>query len=268
MKKLNHISEIVDLYDCFIIDLWGVMHNGIKLHKDAMQVVENLQKYKKRFIFLSNAPRPKNDVIRFLKNLNMDEKYLKNVLTSGEAAIKFLKKEKFGKKFYHLGPDRDQSLFVFNKKKQTTIENCDFILCTGLFDEYEDDLNFYKSLLSRYISKTFICTNPDLIVHRGKNKEFCAGTIAEIFKNLGGKVTYFGKPYEEIYKIFLKKNEKSLVIGDNLRTDIKGANNLGLDSILILNGVHQNELGVENELSNLLIKYNVKTKFYQQNLKW
>ena len=178
------------------------MHNGIKLHKDAMQVVENLQKYKKSFIFLSNEPRPKKDVIRFLKNLNMDEKYLKNVLTSGEAAIKFLK-EKFGQKFYHLGPDRDQSLFVFNKKTNFHWELWFYFMhrviwwIWGWFE-------FYKSLLSKYISKTFICTNPDLIVHRGKNKEFCAGTIAEIFKNLGGKVTYFGKPYKKFIKFFKK----------------------------------------------------------------
>ena len=268
MKKLNHLSEIVDFYDCFIIDLWGVMHDGIKLNLDAMKVIENLEKNKKRFVFLSNAPRPNNDVIQFLKKLEMQDKYLKNVLTSGEAAIKSLNENKFGIKFFHLGTKKDESLFANIKANQTDLNKCDFILCTGLFDEYENDLEYYKSLLSDFTSKPFVCTNPDLIVHRGKSREFCAGTIAEIFKKLGGKVTYFGKPHREIYDIFLKENEKSLVIGDNLRTDIKGANNLNLDSILILNGVHKNEIKKEEELSNLLKKYNVSTKFYQENLKW
>ena len=109
MKKLKHLSEIYNLYDAFIIDLWGVMHNGIKLYPNAMEVVENLNNNNKKITFLSNAPRPNKNVINFLKKLNMDEKYLKKVLTSGEVATRSLKKNKFGIKFYHLGPKRDTS---------------------------------------------------------------------------------------------------------------------------------------------------------------
>ena len=81
----------------------------------------------------------------------MDEKYLKNVLTSGEAAIKSLRLNKFGIKFYHLGPERDMSLFAGLEKNKTSIEKSDFILCTGLFDEHENDLNYYKKLLKSHV---------------------------------------------------------------------------------------------------------------------
>lgn len=268
MKKLNRLSEIYNSYDTFIIDLWGVMHDGVNLNKEALNVVDNLMKNNKRVVFLSNAPRPRESVIKFLRKLKMNEKYLKNVFTSGEAAIKSLKSKKFGKKFFHLGPARDSSLFKGLESKNSELKNCDFILCTGLFDNHETDLDYYKKLLQDSVTKKFICTNPDLIVHRGQNKEFCAGTIAEIFKSLGGKVIYFGKPYKAVYETILNDNEKSFAIGDNLNTDIKGANNLGLDSLFITNGIHRMEFKKEEDLNKLLKKYNVSTSFFQKNLHW
>ena len=268
MKKLNHLSEVYNFYDAFIIDLWGVMHNGINLNLGAMEVIENLTKNNKRITFLSNAPRPNKKVVGFLRRLNMSEEYLKNVLTSGEAAMKSLKRNEFGIKFFHLGPQRDMSLFMGLENNKTTLEKSDFILCTGLFDEHEDDLNYYNKLLETHISKKLVCTNPDLIVHRGTEEEYCAGSVAKIFESLGGKVIYFGKPHREIYKLCLKKNEKTLIIGDNLNTDIKGANNLNLDSLFITEGVHRSEYKDENELENLLKRYNVTTKYFQLNLSW
>ena len=111
MKDLNHLSEIFHSYDTFVIDLWGVMHNGISLNPKAIEVIENLDKNSKKIVFLSNAPRPSSKVIEFLKKLKMQEKFLSKVVTSGEAAMEAINKNKFGKKFYHLGPSRDQSIF-------------------------------------------------------------------------------------------------------------------------------------------------------------
>ena len=122
MKKLEHLAEVYNAYDTFIIDLWGVMHNGIKLNNEAINVVDNLTKNNKKVIFLSNAPRPNKNVIKFLRKLDMEEKYLKNVLTSGEAAINSLRNKKFGDRFFHLGPERDASLFDGFKEKKTNIE--------------------------------------------------------------------------------------------------------------------------------------------------
>ena len=268
IKKLDHLSEIYTKYDAFIIDLWGVMHNGIRLNASAINVVEKLEEKDKKIIFLSNAPRPIIKVVKFLKKLKMDQKFLKNVLTSGEAALNSLKKNKFGKKFYHLGPPRDMSVFEKVKQYKTTIENCDFILCTGLIDNHEDNMDYYRNFLKKYTSKKLICTNPDLIVHRGSEEEYCAGYIAQIFEELGGKVIYYGKPYKEIYEMCFKNNEKVLAIGDNLRTDIKGANNVKKDCLFILDGVHRKEFNNDKELHALLKKYNVKVNFYQKELKW
>ena len=268
MKKLNNLSEVFGLYDAFIVDLWGVMHNGISLNSGAIEAVENLDKNNKRITFLSNAPRPNESVIKFLRKLKMDEKYFKYVLTSGEAAVKSLKDGRFGIKFFHLGPERDMPMFAGLEKNKSSIEKSDFILCTGLFDEHEDDLNYYKELLKNYTSKKVVCTNPDLIVHRGSKKELCAGSVAEVFESIGGKVVYFGKPYKEVYDLCLKKHERTLVIGDNLNTDIRGANNLNLDSLFITGGVHRSEFKNDIELNNLLNKYKVKIEYFQEKLNW
>ena len=268
MRELNHLSEIYKNYDTFIIDLWGVIHNGVALYPRAIAAIEQLKNNSKKIVFLSNAPRPSSKVVNFLLKMNMDIKYLSNVMTSGEAAMHAINKNKFGKTFFHLGPPRDTSVFEKVKNNKTDIESCDFIICTGLFDEYEDDLEYYKNFLKKYISKKLVCTNPDLTVHRGNVEELCAGSVAKVFEKLGGEVVYFGKPYKEVYKMCFNSNEKVLAIGDNLRTDIKGANNLNIDCIFISNGVHRDEYKNTSELDSLLNKYEVKANFFQKELKW
>ncbi|MEC7136409.1 MAG: TIGR01459 family HAD-type hydrolase [Pseudomonadota bacterium] len=268
MKELKNLSDIYTNYETFVIDLWGVIHNGIKLNPKAIEAVENLSKHSKNIVFLSNAPRPSSNVINFLLKMNMDKKFLKNVITSGEAAMHAINQNKFGKTFFHLGPSKDISVFEKVKANKTSIENCDFILCTGLFEEYENDLNYYKKILKNHLSKKLICTNPDLIVHRGNIEELCAGSVAKIFEELGGKVVYYGKPHKEVYEMCYKKNHKVLAIGDNLRTDIKGANNLQLDSLFITDGVHRGEFSEHLDLQILLKKYKVKIDFFQKELKW
>ena len=278
MRELNHLSEIFNTYDTFVIDLWGVIHNGITLNKKAIEAVDQLNKKSKKLVFLSNAPRPSAKVIDFLLKMKMDKKYLSNVMTSGEAAMHAINQNKFGKKFFHLGPPRDAAVFEKVKENITTIDNCDFILCTGLFDEddpdlnktqlHDNDLDYYKNFLIKHVSKKLVCTNPDLTVHRGDKEEYCAGYIAKIFEELGGKAIYYGKPHKEIYDMCFKTNEKVLAIGDNLRTDIKGANNLNKDCLFISNGVHRSEFNNNKELNALLTRYKVTANYFQKEFQW
>ena len=268
IKKLEHLSEVYSEYDAFLIDLWGVMHNGIKINSSAMNAVDKLEKKGKKITFLSNAPRPAKKVAEFLRKLNMEEKFLKNIMTSGEAAINSLKENKFGETFYHLGPQRDNSLFLNIKINKTTLDRCDFILCTGLFDEEGVNLKFYENLLKDFKNKKFVCTNPDLTVHKGLEEEYCAGKIAKIFEDIGGSVIYFGKPYKEVYLSCLDMSQKTLVIGDNLKTDIKGANNMKLDSVFVTSGVHKDKAVNEKLVNDLLKQNGVEANFFQKELTW
>ncbi len=269
MKKLEHLKDITENYELFILDLWGVVHNGVTPYQGALKTIEELYNNNKKYYFLSNAPRPISDVKDFLKRrMKIEEKYLQNIITSGEAAINSIKNFKYGKFFFHLGPERDKNIYEGYEKYKTDLKTCDYILCTGLYDHASENLNFYEKLLEKSLTKKMICTNPDLVVDRGATQEYCAGQIAKIFENLGGKVVYFGKPYKEIYKLIFKKKEKCLIIGDNLRTDIKGANLIKQDSLFIMDGIHKHEIENTQDINLLLNTYGVKTEFIQNKLNW
>ena len=257
---------IVNDYELYFIDIWGVLHNGINLYKNAIKTLDNLKDLNKEYILLTNAPRPKSTVNKFLKKMGLSSEHCKKVYTSGEAALNFLKNNHMYSKFFHIGPERDFDLFSsFENNKTTDINNCKFLLCTGLFDEYSKDIDYYKNLLEEKINLKMICTNPDLVVDRGEIREFCAGTIAKIFEDLGGSVDYFGKPYPLVYKLSANiKNKNILCIGDNLNTDIKGANSQNFNSLFISSGIHKNEKKLDEVFRNL----NMKVDYIQSFLKW
>ena len=262
-------SSIVDDYQLFYVDLWGVVHNGVSLHEEAIKTLNEITRKKKDYILLTNAPRPNHSVKSFLEKLGMEKEIRDHVYTSGEAALNYLRKHFLEKTFFHVGPPRDFDLFTdFTKNKSENIENSDYILCTGLFDNHDKDLKYYKSLFENNLKKKMICTNPDLIVDRGSNRELCAGSVAMVFEKMGGEVVYFGKPYPEVYnQSFDNKNKKILSIGDNLNTDIKGANLLNFDSLLISNGIHKNEIE-KNGIQKTSKSYEAICNYVQSELKW
>ena len=270
-KNLDNegLSSIVDNYQLFYVDLWGVVHNGVSLHEEAINALKGITKKGKDYILLTNAPRPNHAVKSFLENLGMEKEIREHVFTSGEAALIYLKKNLINETFFHVGPPRDFDLFKdFEKMKSDNIENCDYLLCTGLFDDHDENLKYYKSLFEKNIKKKMICTNPDLIVDRGSVREFCAGSVAMVFEKMGGEVVYFGKPYSEVYNQSTNnKNKKILSIGDNLNTDIKGANLLNYDSLIISNGIHKKEIK-EKGIERVAKSYETICNYIQSELKW
>ena len=263
------LKSIAENYDLFYIDLWGVMHNGIELHEGAIYTLKKLLEINKNFVLLTNAPRPIQPVQEFLEKMGMEEKFRNKVFTSGEAALNYLKKFYIQKNFIIL-VHLEILIYLMTLKtiNQKILMKANIFLCTGLFDDYDQDLNYYKDLLENHIDKKMICTNPDLIVDKGNRRELCAGSVAMVFEKMGGEVVYFGKPYPEVYNQSTdNKNKKILSIGDNLNTDIKGANLLNYDSLLISNGVHKNEIK-DNGIEKVSKQYESIVNFMQSDLKW
>ena len=263
------LSSIADNYQLFYVDLWGVIHNGISLYNDAIVALKEISKKKKDYVLLTNAPRPNTTVKIFLEKLGLEKEIREHVFTSGEAALNYLKKNFVDKSFFHVGPPRDFDLFKdFNKMRLNEIEHSEYILCTGLFDNQNEDLQYYKRLFENNLKKKMICTNPDLIVDRGNVRELCAGSVAMVFEKMGGEVVYFGKPYPEVYNQSIdNKNKKVLSIGDNLNTDIKGANLQNFDSLIISNGIHRNEIK-KNGIESTSKSYEAICNYIQSDLKW
>ena len=270
-KNLNDqgIKSIANDYDLYFIDIWGVIHNGISLFEDAVEVLDHLENLNKKYILLTNAPRPNITVKKFLDKMGLAKKKSENVYTSGEASLQYLKKKYIDKKFFHIGPPRDFDLFnLFEKNKIKEISKSEYLLCTGLFDDQDQDLNYYKKLFENEKSKTMICTNPDLVVDRGEDREYCAGSVAKVFENMGGVVEYFGKPYPNVYNLATDiDTTKVLCIGDNLNTDIRGANIQKFSSLLISSGIHRDELK-NNDSGKIFNQYKVNVDYIQSRLKW
>ena len=284
-QKLKGISEISDKFDVYFIDLWGVIHNGVQCYPEALKVLEKLKEQNKKIVLISNAPRPAAVVKVFLETIGLKSTCYDFLVTSGDITREYISLNSSKKNFYHLGPTRDIDLFKDLNVTLTSKEECEEIICTGLVSDEEEKLQDYKTLLDFFLNKKIpmICANPDEVVARGEKIVFCAGALANQYKQEGGVVRYFGKPYSEIYSFALKKIRahkdfkdkkeiNTLVIGDNIKTDIKGANLSNLDSVLILNGIYKDFFrdGTVNfdQLKDSVNLKDVKINYFQEELAW
>lgn len=249
--SITHFEELSLRYDFFLFDLWGVIHNGKQAFPGAIETLTRLKELKKRVYFLSNAPRRPDAAIQQLNERGVPRDLYAHVFTSGEDCFEGLRDrsipfyQALGEKLYHLGPEKDRNIFIsLPNYRETIFEEADFILNTGTYS-FSDTLDSYEPLLmrAREGELPMICANPDLFVLYGDSFALCAGKIAERYHSMGGFVYYHGKPYPDLYlKIFdrFKVTDLSsvLMIGDSLKTDIKGANNVGINSLFIQNGIH------------------------------
>jgi len=282
-KEIKNLNEIINNYDVFFVDLWGVIHNGVNLFSNAIEVLKKFQESNKKVVLLSNAPRTSKTVSFFLENLGFNLKLANKIITSGDVTKKYLQKNS-RKKFFHLGPDKDKDLFDESIKIEDKIENCEEIICTGLIEDLglaiEDYDNFFQKCIQKKIG--LVCANPDEVVARGNKIEYCAGALAILYKKMGGEVIFFGKPYEQIYHFAHQEISSSdcktisknriLAIGDNLKTDIFGAQTYNIDSLLILNGIYKDFFRDKNLNFEKLIKStaieNLVIKKFQKELIW
>ena len=284
MKDINFINKISVIeknYSLFLIDLWGVIHNGIKIFPEILEVLRNLQKKKKEIIFITNAPRRALVIENQLTEFGINRKLYSRVISSGEITWRYLF-EKFRDKnvnILHIGPPRDNHLIDgLNYKKVSKPEEAEIIVNTGPWGD-NDKLENYKNILDQSLNNKLpmICSNPDKEVIRGDKFMICAGKLAEYYEEKGGTVKYFGKPYPEIYGHIFKSidfinKEKILVIGDSLENDIKGANLQKCDSLLISNGIHRefnNGVGkISKNIYNLIALKKIYPNFISYNLSW
>ena len=251
---INTFSEISDKYTAVICDLWGCLHNGINSFPAAIKALEDFKASSGIVILVTNAPRPIANVEYQIENLGIKRIHYDMLLTSGELTSTYVSKIcKKKLRVFHIGGKRHHSIYKdMINEQQISIEiekivNADLIVCTEPFDPSRDQLSDYEHTLRAGIDKnlTLLCANPDLFVDVGETREMCAGSIASMYEKMGGKVIYFGKPYKHIYQevyTFLNKGEKAeeasiLCIGDGLNTDIRGANNEKLDSLLVVGGL-------------------------------
>jgi len=251
LALLNGLAEIADDYQLFIFDLWGVVHNGVSAYPGAADCLARLRRNGTRVVLLSNAPRPSANVAIHLEQLGIKPTLYDWLLTSGEATANAMASQNPQPKYFHVGPERSRPTLEACGGREVTLKDAELILCTGLFDDETERAEDYSALLRSAADRNLpmICANPDIVVMRGEKMIQCAGAVAALYEEMGGKVTRFGKPFPEIFDcLFVEMSnitrKRAVMIGDGLATDIKGARRAGIDAVWVAGGIHAVEVGL------------------------
>ncbi|MBX9932690.1 MAG: TIGR01459 family HAD-type hydrolase [Methylobacterium sp.] len=264
---LSGIACIAANYDLILCDVWGVLHDGTRAHGGAGEALIRFRRLPgegrpRRVILVSNAPRPWPGVQAILDGYGVPREAYDGILTSGDLTCSLLARHP-GARIHHLGPERDLTIFDGLDIRLVSAEDAEMVVCTGLFDDSRETTEDYREVLSvlRARKIPMICANPDLVVERDKVLIPCAGLIASAYAEIGGDVTYAGKPYRPVYEAALDQaaaldglppaHARVLAIGDALRTDIDGAARFGIPNLLVARGIHAEELGVLAEHDSL-----------------
>lgn len=257
LPVLDGLREVADQYDGFILDLWGVIHDGSTAYAGAAETLAQLKALGKKTVMLSNAPRRSFALVDLMNKMGIERSLYGEVMSSGEAVHIALERRadpwfaKLGHRCLHIGPERDKNIFEgLNLELVGDVAQAEFLMNTGP-DRFEETVEDYAPVLDQALARALpmVCANPDLIVIREGKKIICAGALAEYYEHKGGDVRYRGKPDPAIYEVCLEKlgitdRKKVLAVGDGFHTDIAGANASGIDVLFCTGGVHAHDLGV------------------------
>ncbi|MGY3437780.1 MULTISPECIES: TIGR01459 family HAD-type hydrolase [unclassified Marinovum] len=255
---IQSLSEISDRYDAAFVDLWGCVHNGITAFPDAVAALQGFRARGGTVVLLTNAPRPRDEVADQLRAFNVPDDAWDTIATSGDSARAAMFTGAVGKKVFHIGAPSDERFFgplqLINDPveiERVSLHEAEGIVCTGPFDaQAEPSVLRPELLLAKQKDLPLLCANPDIVVDRGETREYCAGAIAALYTEMGGRSLYFGKPHPPVYDLARRRlaeirpgvgDAAILAIGDGPHTDIDGAMGEDIDSLFISGGLAAEE---------------------------
>src|ERR1700736_5868695 len=253
LRFVEHLRDLVDGVDVLLSDIWGVVHNGLVSFPEACEALHQFRGRGGTVILITNAPRPAESVQRQLRKLGVADGIYDAIVSSGDLTRHFVA-ERAGQSMFWLGPERDNSIHRGLDPVFAPLEHADYIVCTGLFDDETETTEDYRPMMSeaRKRNLTLVCANPDIVVERGDRLIACAGAIAELYREMGGEVIFYGKPHRPIYEramaLAMERRgaaiplKRVLAIGDSVRTDLTGAQAFGIDCLFVLSGIHARPL--------------------------
>jgi HAD superfamily hydrolase (TIGR01459 family) len=280
----DRFSTLAAGYDVVLCDVWGVVHDGVAAFPEACDALARYRAGSGTVILITNAPRTGESVARQLDGFGVPRAAYDGVVSSGDVTREVVAHRR-GQSLFHLGPQRDISIFSGLDVHFAPVESADYVVCSGPFNDEVETAEDYRDLLGimRARSLFMVCGNPDVVVERGDKLVYCAGAIADLYASLGGEVLYAGKPHRPIYDNAMRKAEsrrgspialpRVLAIGDSLRTDLKGAAALGIDCLFVTAGIHAEELGGRDNpdpsaLDRIFAAAGVWPKAVARKLKW
>lgn len=246
---LSSIAPFAETSELWFVDIWGVMHNGVRAFASSVTACEAFRKQGGTALLVTNSPRPRESVGKQLDSIGVSRDAYDGIVSSGDVSRSLIDAWA-GRPILHIGPSRDLPIFAGLKAQPgATVEDAEVAVCTGLYDDETETPDSYATILEKLRARDvpMICANPDLKVERGGRIIYCAGAIAAAYTALGGTVSYAGKPYQPIYDLALKigaekrgavvGKDRVLAIGDGVATDIAGAAAFGIRSVFIASGI-------------------------------
>ena len=269
MTSLRFVERLRDLIggvDVVLSDIWGVVHNGLEAFPEACEALHTFRSQGGTVILITNAPRPANSVQRQLRKLGVSDDTYDAIVSSGDLTRHYVADHP-GRKVFWLGPERDYSIYRGLDLVLAPLEDADYIVCTGLLDDETETAEDYRAMLlqARERKLPLICANPDIVVERGDRLIYCAGAIAELYREIGGEVIFYGKPHRPIYQraMALAAEQRRgqavplnrvLAIGDSVRTDLAGAHGFGIDCLFVTRGIHSEDFEGVDQLDPASVK--------------
>jgi HAD superfamily hydrolase (TIGR01459 family) len=260
IKEIQSLLDLIDDYDLFLFDQWGVIHNGKNIFPKAEEVFLHLQNLKKQAVIISNSGKKSSDNISRMKKLGAKNTLNVPLITSGDVCRDLLVNKK--NYFKNLG-DRyfvvatEYPLLSETQYQQVySLEKSDFLLlCTTTnFDGYDLIDNIFNEAIN--LKLPLVCSNPDVLGISGEDVHPSTGDLAIKYKRMGGKTHIIGKPGDEIFDFALNRTGidkiKTLMIGDSLFNDIYGANQFNIDSLLITSGIHKKDFLVNKTIEDII----------------
>src|ERR1700722_6721894 len=281
LKFAERLRDLVDGVDVLLSDIWGVVHNGLVAFPEACEALRNFRSDGGPVILIPNAPRPADSVQRQLRKLDVADETYDAIVSSGDLTRNFVAGHS-GQKMFWVGPERDNSIYRGLDPLLAPLHEADYIVCTGLFDDETESAENYRAMMqqARERKLTLICANPDIVVERGDRLIYCAGAIAELYRELGGEVIFYGKPHRPIYQraMMLAAERRGqttplsrvLAIGDSVRTDLAGAHGFGIDCLFVTRGIHADDFEGIDQLDPASVKelFGHPPRALTRELKW
>ena len=265
LRFVERLRDLVDGVEVVLSDIWGVVHNGLVAFPEACEALHAFRKQGGTVILITNAPRPADSVQRQLRKFGIADETYDAIVTSGDLTRNFVADHP-GRKLFWIGQERHNSVHRGLDPVLAPLEEADYIVCTGLFDDETESAENYRAMMQKARERqlTFVCANPDIVVERGDRLIYCAGAIAELYLELGGEVIFYGKPHRPIYEraIALAAERRGrpvalsqvLAIGDSVRTDLAGAHGFGIDCLFVTRGIHADEFEGIDQLDPASVK--------------
>ena len=265
LRFVERLRDVIDGVEVILSDIWGVVHNGLEAFPEACAALHIYRQRGGTVILITNAPRPADSVQRQLRKLGVADDIYDAIVTSGDLTRQFVADHP-GKRIFWIGMERHNAVHRGLDLVIAPLEEADYIVCTGLFDDETETPEDYRDLMlqARARKLPLVCANPDIVVERGDRLIYCAGAIAELYRELGGEVIFYGKPHRPIYERAMALAaerrgrpaplDRVLAIGDSVRTDLTGALRFGIDCLFVTRGIHSEEFEGIDQLDPASVK--------------